>query len=37
MEMAREQVLGVTEDCNMELLLRMRDADQVRLFWKKVE
>ncbi|TEY42791.1 hypothetical protein BOTCAL_0380g00120 [Botryotinia calthae] len=33
---ARERALAVTQDCNMELLLRMRDADQVRLIWKKV-
>lgn len=33
---ARERALAVTQDCNMELLLRMRDADQARLVWKKV-
>ena len=33
---ARERALAATQDCNMELLLRMRDADQVRLIWKKV-
>ncbi|KAF7953306.1 hypothetical protein EAE96_006517 [Botrytis aclada] len=32
---ARERALAVTQDCNLELLLRMRDADQVRLIWKK--
>ena len=33
---ARERALAVTQDCNMELLLRMRDADRVRLRWRKV-
>ena len=33
---ATERALAVTQDCNMELLLRMQDADQVRLRWKKV-
>ncbi|KUJ14432.1 cytochrome P450 [Mollisia scopiformis] len=34
---ARERALAVTQDCNMELLLRMKDADQVRLVWAKAE
>ncbi|TGO80900.1 hypothetical protein BPOR_1551g00010 [Botrytis porri] len=32
---AQERALAVTQNCNLELLLRMRDADQVRLIWKK--
>jgi len=35
-EKAKERALSVTQDCNMEMLLRMRDADQVRLAWKKI-
>lgn len=35
-QQARERALAVTQDCNMELLLRMRDADQARLVWKEV-
>ena len=32
-----KRVRGVTEDCDMELLLRMRDADRVRLRCERVE
>ena len=32
---ARERVLAVTEDCEQGLLLRMRDADNVRLGWER--
>lgn len=35
-ERARERALAVTQDCDMELLLRMRNADKVRLAWRKV-
>ncbi|TGO15133.1 hypothetical protein BTUL_0044g00720 [Botrytis tulipae] len=35
-EKAIERALAVTQDCDMEMLLRMRDADQVKLTWKKV-
>ncbi|KAF7887020.1 uncharacterized protein EAF02_003667 [Botrytis sinoallii] len=35
-EKAQERALFVTQDCDMELLLRMRDADQVNLIWKKI-
>ena len=35
-EQARKRVLATTEDCDMELLLRMRNADTVRLAWKRV-
>lgn len=30
-EQARERVKGVINDCDMQLLLRMRDSDRVRL------
>ena len=30
-EKARDRALATTEDCDMELLLRMRDADNIRL------
>lgn len=33
---ARQRALATTEDCDMELLLRMRDADRVRLTLKRV-
>ncbi|TGO70367.1 hypothetical protein BOTNAR_0001g00420 [Botryotinia narcissicola] len=33
---AKERALAVTKDCDMGLLLRMRDADQVKLIWRKV-
>ncbi|KAF7901053.1 hypothetical protein EAF00_003274 [Botryotinia globosa] len=35
-EKAKERALAVTQDCDMEFLLRMRDADQVNLTWKKI-
>ncbi|KAF7931659.1 uncharacterized protein EAE98_004395 [Botrytis deweyae] len=35
-EKAQERALAVTQDCDLELLLRMRDADQVKLIWKKI-
>lgn len=35
-EQARKRALAVTEDCDMELLLRMRNAEKVRLAWKRV-
>ena len=35
-EQAKKRALAVTEDCDMELLLRMRNADKVRLAWKGV-
>jgi len=35
-EKARKRALATTEDCDMELLLRMRNADKVRLEWKRV-
>lgn len=31
LEKEGERVLGTTEDCDLELLLRMRNADRVRL------
>ena len=33
---AQQRVLAVTEDCEQGLLLRMRDADSVRLAWERV-
>ena len=33
---ARERALATSEDCDMTLLLRMRDADKVKLAWKRV-
>ena len=33
---ARKRALATTEDCDMELLLRMRDADKIRLAWERV-
>jgi cytochrome P450 len=35
-EKARKRALATTEDCDMELLLRMRNADRVRLAWNRV-
>jgi cytochrome P450 len=35
-EQAKERALATTEDCDMELLLRMRDADKVKLACRKV-
>lgn len=35
-EKARGRALATTEDCDMELLLRMRNADKVRLAWRRV-
>lgn len=35
-EEARKRALAVTQDCDMELLLRMKDAEQVHLIWEKV-
>lgn len=35
-QMARRRILAVVEDCEVGLLLRMRDADSVRLVWEKV-
>lgn len=35
-EKARVRVLATTEDCDMQLLLRMRDAEKVQLAWKRV-
>lgn len=35
-EEAKKRALATTEDCDLELLLRMRDADKVRLAWKRV-
>ena len=35
-EKARVRVLATTEDCDMQLLLRMRDANKVQLAWKQV-
>jgi cytochrome P450 len=35
-EKARKRVLATTEDCDMELLLRMCNADKVQLAWKRV-
>lgn len=35
-ERAKQRALDTTQDCNMELLLRMRDADSVRLYCKGV-
>ncbi len=34
-EGARKRALAATEDCDLELLLRMRNADQVRLEWRR--
>ena len=33
---ARKRALATTEDCDMELLLRMRNADNIQLAWKRV-
>lgn len=33
---ARKRALVVTQDCDLELLLRMRNADKVSLTWKKL-
>ena len=33
---ARERALATAEDCDLTLLLRMRDAENVRLKWKRV-
>ncbi len=35
-EMAAKRALTTTEDCDMELLLRMRDADKVHLKCRRV-
>lgn len=35
-ERAKQRALDTTQDCNMELLLRMRDADSVRLYCRGV-
>lgn len=35
-DIAKQRALDTTQDCNMELLLRMRDADSVRLYCKRV-
>ena len=35
-EKARKRALATAEDCDMELLLRMRNADQIRLAWRRV-
>ena len=34
-EMVRKRTLATTEDCDLELLLRMRDASQARLICEK--
>lgn len=36
-EKARQRVMAVTEDCDLKLLLRMRNADKIRLMWTRVE
>jgi hypothetical protein len=36
LEKARARVLAVTEDCDLQLLLRMRNPDAVLLEWKPV-
>jgi hypothetical protein len=33
---ARARALAVLKDCDLELLLRMRDFDRVRLVWRRV-
>ena len=35
-QQARERALATAEDCDLTLLLRMRDADRVKLVWKRV-
>lgn len=35
-EEARKRALATTEDCDLELLLRMRNADKVQLAWRRV-
>ena len=35
-ERAKQRALDTTQDCNMELLLRMRNADSVRLYCKEL-
>ena len=35
-EMAAKRALATTEDCDLELLLRMRNADEVRLTCRRV-
>lgn len=34
-EAAKQRVMAATEDCDLMLLLRMRNADKVRLMWKR--
>lgn len=36
MDEAKKRALAVTQDCDLELLLRMKDAEQVQLIWEKV-
>ncbi|KAI9789936.1 MAG: hypothetical protein M1816_005705 [Peltula sp. TS41687] len=36
LEQARYRAWATTQDCDLELLLRMRNADRVRLAWKRV-
>ena len=33
---ARKRVMDITEDCEQTLLLRMRDADSVKLAWEHI-
>ena len=35
-EQASKRALAVAEDCDLELLLRMRDAEKVQLMWKRI-
>ena len=35
-EKAKKRVLATTEDCDLQLLLRMRNPDKIRLAWKRV-
>jgi len=35
MEMARKRVINVANDCGVTLLLRMKDADTIRLVWQR--
>ena len=36
-EKARKRVLATLEDCDLELLLRMKDADKVRIRYVQVK
>ena len=35
-ENAKRRAVDTLEDCDLQLLLRMRDADKVRLAWRRI-